>query len=273
MKTLLHPTDFSSNADTALEFAVETAIHLNAELIIFHSYHSFYPGPNVSNLSVEKIREEDLEKLLAVKDLALQKAGGREISIRVESRPGLAADEIVAYADEIGAEFIVMGTKGASGLEEALLGSVTSNVVEKTNVPVLVVPETAEFKNFNHMAYALDLEEENRLIVSQFLKFASTFDAKITAVHVYDQDEEVNIPSMEELRDKNPELFHYGHVDFQAEIYDEVVEGLEAFMDREQPGVLAVYSRHRGWLGRLFHPSITKKLACHTKIPLLAFHE
>ena len=60
-------------------------------------------------------------------------------------------------------DLMVMGTKGASGLKKILIGSNTVNVISKTKVPVLVIPEVARFKNFlkkgkNRIVLATDLD-------------------------------------------------------------------------------------------------------------------
>ena len=60
-------------------------------------------------------------------------------------------------------DLIVMGTKGASGLKKILIGSNTVNVIAKTKVPVLVIPEVARFENFlnkgkNRIVLATDLD-------------------------------------------------------------------------------------------------------------------
>lgn len=273
MKTVLLPTDFSTNAEVALEFAVELSLRLDADLVIFHSFHSYYAGPNVVAVPENELRNEDLNKLLAVKDLAIQKAGGRELRVVVESRPGMAADAIVDYATELGTELIVMGTQGASGLEEVLLGSVTSNVITRSRVPVLVVPKKAVWQLPTKFAFALDFEDENKFLTQQLIAFASAFEAQITCVHVYGKEEEIQTLSEEAFCMRFPKLAEYPHRDFQPEIADSVEEGLEAMVERDQPDWLAVFTHHRSFWGRLFHASLTKHLACQTKIPLLVIQE
>jgi nucleotide-binding universal stress UspA family protein len=57
---------------------------------------------------------------------------------------GAAADEIVTHANRIGAELIVTGTHGRTGLRKVLLGSVAEQVVRKATCPVMVVPPPRE---------------------------------------------------------------------------------------------------------------------------------
>lgn len=273
MNTVLLPTDFSSNAAVALEYAVELSLRLNATLVIFHSFHSYYAGPNVVAVPEHEMRQEDLDKLLSLKDLALQKAGGRELSIKIESRAGMAADAIVGYADELNADLVVMGTQGATGLEEALLGSVTSNVISEIKVPTLVVPKDTQWQLPSRIAFALDFKDENRFAMQQLIKIAGLFDAQIDSVHVYGREEEVVIPTEEGFMAQFPHLGSYPRRSFIPEIADSVEEGLEAVVEREKPDILAVFTHHRTFWGKLFHPSLTKRLACHATLPLLVIQE
>ena len=58
-----------------------------------------------------------------------------------EGRPG---EEVLAYADEIDADIVVMGTRGIDGHERKMLGSVSQDVITQTSRPTLVIPlETA----------------------------------------------------------------------------------------------------------------------------------
>jgi nucleotide-binding universal stress UspA family protein len=94
-------------------------------------------------------------ELAAVDDLlreaaenAVADAVGRASATVVETVPvvrvGSPHREIIDYADEVGADLVVVGTHGRRGLSRALVGSVASRVVRTAPVPVLVVPQARE---------------------------------------------------------------------------------------------------------------------------------
>ena len=87
-----------------------------------------FPGPEVLEGIQERI--EDQSRKVQSQDLVC-------LTVTVEGNP---SDEIVTYANKIGAELIVVGTHGRSGLSRALLGSVAEHVLRKARTPVLVVP-------------------------------------------------------------------------------------------------------------------------------------
>jgi nucleotide-binding universal stress UspA family protein len=85
-----------------------------------------------------------LETSIVARVLSLEAEQERVRASAVETktvtRSGRAAPEIVAYAKEIAADLIVMGTHGRGGFQHALLGSVAERVVHHSPCPVLVVP-------------------------------------------------------------------------------------------------------------------------------------
>lgn len=97
-------------------------------------YFDFFPieYPSADYFDTMTARsEEELRKLAA------ENAPGCQVDIAV--RRGYPASEIVQVAQEQGYDLIVMATHGHSGLEHALLGSITEKVLRKAHCPVLVV--------------------------------------------------------------------------------------------------------------------------------------
>jgi nucleotide-binding universal stress UspA family protein len=140
VRTILVPVDFSDNALSVIEWGGHLARQHNSKLVLFHAYH----------LPVEFQQLEGAylppDFWANVKAEAQQSLGRFETELRgdgleVESvvREGYAATAIVEEAAEIGADLIVIGTHGLSGLKHMLLGSIAERVVQKAPCPVLTV--------------------------------------------------------------------------------------------------------------------------------------
>jgi len=139
-KTILVPHDFSDDANAALETALDLARRLGAEIHLLHSYQqpidvlSPY-GVAIPPSVIPEIREAALARL---RKLAEQHAGaGVKLHVRVaEGAPSVA---IVDAAEQLGADLVVMGTRGLSGLRHLLLGSVAERTLRTAPCPVLTV--------------------------------------------------------------------------------------------------------------------------------------
>jgi len=144
-RTILVATDFSEDAQAALAAATELAVALGARVHLVHVYphivdlfHTFgldLPPPPVPEIrrSAAVRLDQDLKR---VRD-----AGGEgEWSLR----EGVAAPEIVRAAEELGADLLVMGTRGRGGVSHAMSGSVAERVVRMAACPVLTMKAGAQ---------------------------------------------------------------------------------------------------------------------------------
>lgn len=133
--TVLHPTDFSDRSAYALRLACALARDYDARLVVLTVAHVpvFVGGEGMPPLSVEEIRAEAEQRL---RDLEIPIDG-----IRVERRleVGDPAAEILNAARLAGADLIVMGTHGRTGLGRLLMGSVAEQMVRRADCPVLTV--------------------------------------------------------------------------------------------------------------------------------------
>jgi nucleotide-binding universal stress UspA family protein len=132
--TILHPTDFSPHAEQAYRTARVLARDYNARLIVVHV---LTPPPFVTAREKERALAEPDGR---VRDLRTRLRGLSHTYKILQGRP---AAEIVAAAKKVGADLIVMGTHGRSGLTRVLLGSVAESVLRKAPCPVLTVKHSA----------------------------------------------------------------------------------------------------------------------------------
>ena len=143
IKTILSPTDFSSDADAALEMAIEFAKVFDARLELFHAYHVEIP-PIYAGFGGDFTRPEDLLGPVregaedALKKLVESVAArGVEVQGRVEM--DYASRAILSEAERVDADLIVMGTRGLKGIEHLVLGSTAEKVIRLAPCPVLTV--------------------------------------------------------------------------------------------------------------------------------------
>ena len=141
MTRILHPTDFSPASRAAFITAVKLAKKDRAELVIMHVLArarpsvDHYVGPEIFS-QIEAGRRQYGRKHLDALVAKARKAGVRARALLLD---GLVHDRIVRAARAQGADMIVMGTHGRTGLAKLVLGSVASRVVTLAACPVLTV--------------------------------------------------------------------------------------------------------------------------------------
>ena len=139
-KKILVPLDGSELARKALEEAAKMAKSFDAEIVLFEvvPFMPIYGSPElVTPLIVDEKQKEAVEKYLANLAEELKKKGLR---VTATVRTGQqVAGEIIDFAKEVGADLIVMGTHGRSGITRWVLGSTTHKVLIRAETPILLL--------------------------------------------------------------------------------------------------------------------------------------
>jgi nucleotide-binding universal stress UspA family protein len=140
-KRILCPVDFSDASKAALETAADLAKRQGATLTLLHAYPvPGYTFPDGSFVASSKMLEELAEAAKAHLDEWKTLATKLGVAgVEAVTAVGEPAAEIVAYAKEKGADLVVVGTHGRTGLTHALMGSVAERVVRRAPCPVLTV--------------------------------------------------------------------------------------------------------------------------------------
>jgi nucleotide-binding universal stress UspA family protein len=142
MKRIVIATDGSPSAQEAVVFGIELAAEQGALVDVVHVVPRFDIVPTVAwgmpAAQPHAPTDGDRAPLAQARALAEE----RGVAVRTELLSGTAVDEIVAYADAIDADMIVLGSRGHGAVASALLGSVSQGVVHEARRPVLVVRGT-----------------------------------------------------------------------------------------------------------------------------------
>jgi nucleotide-binding universal stress UspA family protein len=282
MKKILVPTDFSPNAEKAMQFAIRMVqgskdIHLT----FFHVNSNLIPTGISKKALEEQIAnrlETDLAKLKqrVIEIYHRMIVGEGEVNDDVLVKYGNFNEEIVNTIKELGIDLVVMGTLGASGLKKIFVGSNTADVMEKAPCPVLAIP--AEYSNapVTRIAYATDFMNVEQSL-GTVVNFAKFFNASIELFNVYFAGAKGQTdPStfdrngfLEEIKKQ----FDYEHFTLAfvrlKEVGDDLIDGIEAYVAQKKPSVMAMATNERTWYESIFRPSKTKQMIFQTTCPLL----
>ncbi len=137
---ILCPVDFSETSDRALEYALALAERLGAAVTVLHVYQLPTYALADGTLELPPYLADELKKRLAerLEQLVRGKAN-TALETRSKLSEGIPYAEILRAAKEEGADLIVLGTHGRTGLSHMLIGSVAERVVRASAVPVLTI--------------------------------------------------------------------------------------------------------------------------------------
>ena len=276
MKTIIATCDFSPVSVNAARFAVDMAMAINANILLFNAYHIpvAYTGevPLVL-LSLDDLRKESESQLEDLKKEVISITSGK-IEVKYEARMGETVDKLEEICKEVKPFAVVMGTKGKSGIEKALFGSTTLTAIRHLTWPVICVPPGKGYgKGFKKIGFACDFRQVSTTTPVNFIKeMVKTFSADLHILNVAYRERHFNPGTPTELfyvhsllDDVNPEYHFIDHPD--------VEDGILEFARINNLDLIITIPKKHKLLEGIFKPSSTKQLVFQSHIPLLSIHE
>ncbi len=276
---ILVPTNFLDYAVNAGEYAVQLAAQYNAKVTLFHTYHipvvdPLIPSEYLSELAGTAEKTADRSISQQVEDLQ-EAFPNISDNISHHISMGFAADEILSVASTMGVDAIVMGTRHGEKIQRILLGSVLGSILEKAEVPVIVVPEQAKFKPIKNILFASEFNDSEDVdSINRVLDFTSLLDATLYSLHIQDTDPDENdMVRVQNIKALYESKLGAGKVRFENIANDDVLGGLEKFSKVNGIDLTVMVTHKRNFFEKLFDRSLTKQMAYKTDVPLAVFHK
>ncbi len=266
-KTIIVPTDYSDNALNALHYAVNFANQFDQATI--HLLHVFAARSEVGIMaSVNMFMKNNIDKQLStlvdeVKPGLLEST--RLISKAIEGYP---ISTICQYAEEQQADYIIMGTKGASGLKSVFLGSNTSGVMKKSKHPVLAIPSDYRYRPPLNIALAIDAEiVSTEDVLMPMIEIAKKLRSKVEVVHVKGVKELAVIDAGVDIY--LSDINHSFHVVRGNDVNKEINQ----FVHENKMEMLCMIQRRHSFFHRLVFASLTEEEMFNCQVPLLVLND
>jgi len=269
---ILVPTDFSDCAQNALKYALKFAKQINpqAEITILNAftvplaYADFNIAYDVGE-SEEEIRtyiNSEFDKLEE------QIPSLKEFEYETVKTENYVKDAVEEYCLENDVDIIIMGTKGASGVDEVILGTNAHRIIQAQVAPVLVIPQEAKYEDIKNIALSSDYKGIMAELLDPVKAIRQAYASKIHLIHV-SQEPMLDKDKAEEAKNLEMHLKGLPH-QYHFLINKNVESGIDEFGESNNIDLLVVLPRKKGLFERLFGKSESKSLIFHTKVPLLA---
>lgn len=266
MKKLLVATDFSSNSASAIRFAIQLASQNNFTLTFFHSCHiqrptawkdSVYTAFEQNELSNQEKSLNDFVKSSYTGIAPIPEHFDYHIYNGTESDLN-----IMEFAAKNKYDFICIGKTG-HGKSIKLFGSTTSDLITKSQVPVIAVPENYREVKIEKITYASDksnLDKELKLV----LDFSQSINAEVEVLHFKTPGDEL----IQSTETDYPVKFHVEKLNYEKTL----IENIDGVIKRSGTSMLVMFTQQkRTFFEKLFVSSISAEYASIIDIPILVF--
>ncbi len=280
MKKILVPTDFSKQANIAVDVAGDIARKSGAELILLHVVE----GPSESSFNIMgeaglgNITAED--KLFTLKLIerakkslaqAAEDSKLKDVKVRQELRMGTAFHGMKAIIAENKVDLVVMGTSGRSDFQAMVIGSNTEKVVRHAHSPVLTVLKKPASTDFKNIVYATSMSKEEEVFSRIVKRTQQMYDSTIHLVRINTpgnfQRDAVVKKYMEDFA-KKLQLKNY-----TLNVFNDLTEeeGIIYFADSIDADLIAMATHGRTGFAHVLAGSIAEDVVSHSKRPVLTF--
>lgn len=273
MKVLI-PTDFSESARAAFDYGYQLVKdYSDLELILLNSYEM----PKVGANSGVMINLEDAMAKESVRDLSIELRHLNEqypnVKIKTISRYGTLENSISRTWNEEKVDFVVMGTKGASGIKKVLIGSNTQSVIENVIHPVIAVPSHWKYRKIKNIVYATDLSHlENPEILKPVISLAQMEGATVHIIYVVKEKTEIDL---EKEIESLPINKYFAEVPRKFAILESenVASGIDAYVKEIDADMVVTIPKTVSFWESLFKRSVTEQVAFQSKVPLYSLRD
>lgn len=266
IKNILVPTDFSDCSIRALQFGVKLAQKIDAHIQVVHALpltmiYSDITVPQdlgyTEAQAVDRFNEmkEDLPELETVTHSFLVNSAA-------------TAEVVSETAVMRNADMVIMGTSGASGIDELLFGTNAFNTIKATDCPVLIIPEKADFVSPSSIGLAADYH--NVPVKSVFEPLISLAKVYGATIHILNVSKSNRIGEQESHQAKKFEQYFKNlHHTYHFEIEDDVEEGINNYISHHKIDLITIVKREHSLMEKLTKTNVLKKMVFHTHTPLL----
>lgn len=280
-KRILVPVDFSPHSMKACQIAFNIAKDRNAKVKILHVYHNIYfPShiPFADSLKetpeeglLDSIRKQMLNLCMEI-DRKIIDGEWPSVNYSYSLREGVTEEEIDNFVQEYKPFLLVLGAKGKNNN----IGNVTADVIEMVNVPVLAIPDSTSINNLTdikHFAFLTNLQNRDLSSFDFFVNLLSVYtDIKITLIHINrinrkgDKWAEAELLEMKEyVMNQYPQI----NIGYKLIDSNDIPKATVEFIEQENITVICINTRKRNMLGRIFVPSVSRKVLVKSDALLL----
>ncbi len=273
MCKLLIPIDFSENASVAAHYAAQIAITTNNEITLLHSFTSHINKFANTKHLVDPSEEDAKLKMETLVAELLQKYPSIKISTRFAN--GILAESLEKQEIKDRYQTVIMGTKGATGLESVLIGSNTYDVIKESKIPVLAVPKNATKLKKDNIGLLTNFKPGELEVLKQAIPlYGNNFHLQL--IHINTKELEINtlgnklenwieqIIAETGIEDisyivKSPSYF--------AGSRENIANGIHTIIRDEDIDVILITKSRKSFFQNIFTENIVKHMAFEIEVP------
>jgi nucleotide-binding universal stress UspA family protein len=280
MKNILLPTDFSENSWNAIKYAVRFFEDLECNFYLLHvsQFDNFMANDMpitlnenaIDTLYLKPTKQRLRGILKRISELELNRTHHKFYTL---SDYGFFIESIRKNVAEKQIDYVVMGTKGASGLQKIILGTNTADIITKVKCNTLAVPENAAFVEPKEIAFPTDFSLSHNLQILQPISdILEQFQGALRIVHINKSKTDLN-SNQQKNKDLLEDYFNNYDYSFNYLTNKKVEDAVQCFVESRNINMICMVAKNLNYFQQILFHSKVEEISYHTEIPFLVLHE
>jgi nucleotide-binding universal stress UspA family protein len=276
IRKIMVPVDFSETSDHATEHAAWLAATTNAELILVHvmphqQYYFETPEPFVLPDNEDAARREAEAKL---NTLAHELNSKHTLYTRTRVLYGRISFELIDFATTEKIDLIMMGTHGAKGLEEILIGSNAQQLVTQAPCPVITFQKEKRKPGFSNIVLPIDRSRHSREKVGVAVSVALLCNSKIHIVGLLDNDDQGEYQKLQVVLDQVQVAIEREKISYTRHTVkgDSIAAEAIKYADSVSADLILILTEEESTMGRLDLGPLSRHIVNHSPVPVLSMN-
>lgn len=282
-KVLIAEINTLNPPEKYMQYAIELAKDMKMSVHFVHVFNpELYPigvpystGDEVQFTpeNLHSITKEVTEKMkLADEKIKSGLSGSPDTELT--SEVGISYEIIKKYSENEEAGMVMIeGNSGPTTL--SYLSDEGMDVIEKSELPVLVVPIDATYKPYKNILYASDYNEQDIVAIKKLKNISAIYQSNIEVVHFFEKNDFNETISAKGFENLIKEKTGYSHITLKTIMTEtnSLSASLNSYITSTGADLIVMLKENSSFLKKIFSGSHVKSTIKHVHLPLLVFHE
>lgn len=275
--TVLLPVDYSVQSEYACRYALHLCKEMPAEIHLIHVYKLPYPDPTDPMkyaVDLSKVYNMEMDRLEKYAYELLDKYGYNkdEVRIQLEVLEGDVSSRISEYAKANNNDLILVGTHDRHEIREYIWGTHTLEIVRKSEIPVMAIPENSVYRPWRKILYATNLRYIEFPVLEFLVKMSRRSEAIFEIMHIDTEGEDKweTMAEFDEFKEEVTKTINYDKLRINT-IYEQkdVADSLMNYCEVNDFDMIAVNPARPNISEWVFGKRVTRDLLYKASVPIL----
>ena len=276
MKKILVPCDFSDSALHAYKFAIDIAAASGGEVVVVRiieqppvfveslDSNPYYPHVTAAMNELEDDAWTDFESLQKLID-------AKNVMVTFITDQGTVFQALLNQIHNQQVDLVVMGTHGAHGLKEFLIGSNTEKIVQYAPVPVFVIHHAQTIPGVRNIIFPTEIGLSQNFLIEKIKALQTFFDATLHLLYIKTPIDSLTIEELEMSLQNMAQFYMLSRYTVNICEQNKEEDGIVKFAREMSHSIIAIQTHGNKGLKHFMTGSIAESIANHSKETLWTY--